>query len=80
MKACVLWLIRFRFSKYKKKFEKLKFFACKNVRLCLCIFSDLDWNKLPLTYYANDADKTFSFDVIQKKGYTFYVSSYFTNP
>lgn len=37
------------------------------------IFSDLDWDKLPLTYNKHDATSNFTFDVYKKRGFNFRV-------
>ena len=36
-------------------------------------FSDLDWNKLPLTYNKYQGSTKLTFDLFQKKGYYFFV-------
>lgn len=68
MMACVSCQTQSRFSK-----------CSRNVFIVICkindrkniYFSDLDWNKLPLTYYTNGAQ--LSFDIIQYIGYNYWV-------
>ena len=39
----------------------------------LSAYSDLDWNKLPLTYNKYQGSTKLTFDIFQKKGYHFFV-------
>ena len=78
-RVCVLQLIR-RISSVYSSINARKSSQITTFRSIFYTCSDLDWDKLPLTYNKYQGSNRFSFDLYKKLGYHFMVSESFDFP